>query len=323
MEHGGLICAFDIDDTGAAHALDAMAVNEPIAAGHWRWLHFERTSLFTEQWLKQHSKLTPDVISMLLAAETRPRLKTIHDDAVLILRGVNLNPLAEPEDMIAVRVSVENNRIITTRQTKLMAINAIRTALNEGYGPATIGDFVVLLTDGLIERVGPIITDLSEVADDLEEFVNDEEQESLRNRISHFRHKIIPLRRYLGPQRDALYNLIAAPFPWLTETHKTRLRDILDLLTRYIEDLDAMRDRADVIQDWLTAHLSDRMNRIILLLSVVTTIFLPLGLISGLLGMNVGGIPGSEYKYSFMIIIGLMVGLIIFMLWIFRRNKII
>lgn len=323
MVQSGLICAFEIDSNGDARALELAMVNTPIAEGSWRWLHFDRTSQETKEWLHNHSKLTPDVITMMLAAETRPRLKTIKDDAVLILRGVNLNPLAEPEDMIAVRISVEKNRIITTRQTKLMAIDAIRSSFSEGNGPVTIGDFVVSLTSGLIERVGPIISELNEVADDLEDFEHHEEQELLRNRISHFRHKIIPLRRYLGPQRDALYNMIAAPFPWLTEDHKTRLRDIYDLLIRYIEDLDAMRDRADVIQDWLTAHLSDRMNRIILLLSVVTTIFLPLGLISGLLGMNVGGIPGSGYHYSFMIIIGLMVGLIIFMLWIFRRNKII
>ena len=73
-----------------------------------------------------------------------------------------------------------------------------------------------------------------------------------------------------------------------------KLRECADSLTRYIEDLDAMREKAVVIQDSVTALLAEQMNRTVLVLSLATATFLPLGLLTGLLGINVAGIPGAE-----------------------------
>lgn len=319
----GLVCAFDINEAGGARQLTADEVSTPIAEGTWRWLHFDRTAPDVEDWLRNESGLSDQVIEILLQVETRPRLKVIGDDAMLVLRGVNLNPHADPEDMIAVRVSVEGNRVITSRHVKMMAIDALRRALNEGHGPRTIGDFVCDLADGLTERMGPIVSELTENADELEDSGAKMEVAELRRRLTELRHKLIPLRRYLRPQQDALQSVIASPLAWLSEVQKARLRDTHDRLTRYIEDLDAARDRADVVQDWLSTDLSDRTNRIMLLLSVVTTVFLPLGLISGILGMNVSGIPGADYPWAFAIVLGGMMIIAVILLWLFKRSRII
>ena len=319
----GLVCAFEIDGRGNARQLDEDEISSPIADGHWRWLHFDRVAPDLEAWMDEKSGLTRPVIDILLQVETRPRLKVIDDDAVLVLRGVNLNPHANAEDMIAVRVSVEQNRVITSRHVKMMAIDALRRALLEGHGPRTIGDFVCDLADGLTERMGPIVSELTENADELEDSGAKMDVGELRRKLTELRHKLIPLRRYLRPQQDALQSVIAAPLAWLSEVQKARLRDTHDRLTRYIEDLDAARDRADVVQDWLSTDLSDRTNSIMLLLSVVTTVFLPLGLISGILGMNVSGIPGANYPWAFAIVLAGMAFIAGILLWLFRRSGII
>ncbi|GJM02780.1 MAG: zinc transporter ZntB [Rhodomicrobium sp.] len=322
MPHG-LVCGFDIDAGGQATELHGEDIFQPIPEGAWRWLHFDKNDDDAISWLVEKSGLRPAIRNVLIAPETRPRLKIVDEDEVLVLRGVNLNPHAHAEDMISIRLSVEKNRIISSRKIKLMAIDALRKAFAEGTGPQTIGDFIVDLAEGLTERVGPVVSELLEESDQLEEFGSSMDMRVLRERISQLRHKLIPLRRYLRPQKDALKALISAPLDWMTDRQRLRLRDTHDQLIRYLEDLDAARDRADVVQDWLQADLSDRTNRVMLILSVVTAIFLPLGLISGLLGMNVSGIPGAETPYAFLIVIVLMCLIGVLLLWVFRYFKII
>lgn len=319
----GLVCAFDITEAGEALPLSPAELEQPIAAGHWRWLHFDRREEEAVTWLREKSGLRKAISDILIMAETRPRLKIVDDDEVLVLRGVNLNPDAQAEDMISVRISVETNRVITSRETKLMAIDAIRKAYAEGHGPRNVGDFVIDLADGLTDRMGPIVAGILEDSDQLENFGPDMEIRELRHRISRLRHKLIPLRRYLRPQQDALQSLILAPLDWLTDRQRLRLRDTHDQLTRYIEDLDAARDRADVVQDWLQSHLGERTNRVMLLLSVVTAIFLPLGLLSGVLGMNVSGIPGAQSPYAFEIVVGVMMLIAFGLLAVFRYFRIL
>lgn len=319
----GLVCAFDIDKSGQATALSGDEISGPIEEGSWRWLHFDRKDPLAIQWLTIDSQLRPAIHNVLIAEETRPRLKIVDEDEVLVLRGVNLNPHAQAEDMISICIAVQDNRVISSRKTKLMAIDSIRKAYADGQGPRQIGDFIVDLADGLTERVGPVVAELIDESDQLEEQGSEMDVRTLRERISHLRHKLIPLKRYLRPQQDALRALISAPLDWLSARQRLRLQDTLDQLTRYLEDIDAARDRADVVQDWLQSHQSDRINRVMLLLSVVTAIFLPLGLISGLLGMNVSGIPGAETPHAFLYVLGSMALIGVITLGVFRYFKII
>jgi len=96
---------------------------------------------------------------------------------------------------------------------------------------------------------------------------------------------------------------------------------VYDRLPRYIEDLDAARERAAVTQEELVSRLSEQMDKRMYVLSIVAAIFLPLGFLTGLLGINVGGIPGAEYKAGFAIFCLLLVGLIIAEVIIFKKKK--
>ena len=80
-----------------------------------------------------------------------------------------------------------------------------------------------------------------------------------------------------------------------------------------------MREKAAVIQDSMTTLLAERMNRTMLVLSIVAAIFLPLGLLTGLLGINVGGIPGTESPYAFWIVVLLLIVIGAGQIWLFRK----
>lgn len=91
-----------------------------------------------------------------------------------------------------------------------------------------------------------------------------------------------------------------------------------DHVTRYVEGLDALRERAAVTNDELSTRLAEAMNRRMYILSVVAAVFLPLGLITGLLGVNVGGLPGTHNEWGFWIVTGLLGVIGGLTMWILR-----
>ena len=90
-------------------------------------------------------------------------------------------------------------------------------------------------------------------------------------------------------------------------------------MERYAEDLDAMRSRAAVLQDEVAAQLSERSNRALYLLSVVTVLFVPLGFVAGLLGMNVQGIPGSSEPLGFWLVCAVLAAMLAVEIWVIAR----
>jgi zinc transporter len=103
-----------------------------------------------------------------------------------------------------------------------------------------------------------------------------------------------------------------------------RLREIADPMTRYVEDLDSARERTAVAQEELIGRLSEQMDKrmyLLYLLSLVAAIFLPLGFITGLLGINVGGIPSAEYHWGFALVTLMIVILVVMQVVIFRAKK--
>ena len=129
------------------------------------------------------------------------------------------------------------------------------------------------------------------------------------------------IRRYLAPQRDMLSRLAIEPTPLLSDRDRMHLRETADELTRQVEELDLLRERAALIQEQMSAMASEQMNRTMYVLSLVAAIFLPLGLVTGLLGVNVGGIPGSESPWAFAGLCALMVVLAVLEFLLFRKMR--
>ncbi len=318
----GLICAYLLDGKGGGRSIEWNDVRQWKADKHSPiWVHLDRSHAQSKQWLQKESGLDPIVCEALLAEETRPRTLVVGQGLLAILRGVNLNPGADPDDMISVRLWVEKDRIITLRARRAMAIQDIRETIDAGTGPKGPADFLVALTVRLIDRMGPVLAGIDEAIDDAEEQVLEAQSHELRMKLGRLRREPIGLRRYIAPQRDAIARLQVEVIPWLDDLHRARLREVSDRVTRYVEDLDALRERAAVIQEELAGRLAEQMNRTMYILSLVAAVFLPLGLITGLLGINVGGIPGTDSHWGFTIVCVLMAALAVMQVLLFRRMR--
>jgi zinc transporter len=316
-----LIFAYLLDGTGSGLKYDWDDIDSWSAKKGVLWMHLDYKEEQARQWFLEDSGLDPIVIEALLADDTRPRSTPYPGGLLVILRGVNLNPGADPEDMISIRLWIEKSRIISIRHWKVMAIDDLRKATEVGDGPIDAGNFLVQLTKGLSYRMGDVMTQVDDVVDAIEDEVIEQGSYEQRSKLSALRRQIIRLRRYLAPQREVMMRLQTEKIPFLSDTDRIHLRETSEHITRYVEDLDAAKDRALVCQEELENRMAVQTNKTLYILSIITAVFLPLGLITGLLGINVGGIPGSENPFAFVFVCSLLIVIVIGQVMIFRRKS--
>ncbi|MDA0323780.1 MAG: zinc transporter ZntB [Verrucomicrobia bacterium] len=320
-EKNGLVFAFSLNGNGGGKPLTLENVKAWRPGDGTLWVHLDYTGGDAMHWLRHESGIDPVIVDALETVETRPRSLMHQGGMLVILRGVNLNPGASPEDMISIRLWIDADRIVTLRHRRVMAIDDLRQAVVAGSGPAGPGAFLERLCDGLVVRMGAIIADVDDSVDAVEDEMLTMRSFELRQRVVAIRRIAIAMRRYLAPQRDVMARLPNEVAEWLDETQRRRLREIADRTTRYVEDLDAVRDRATVTQEELSHRLSEQMNTTMYVLSIVAGVFLPLGFLTGLLGINVGGIPGTDSKFAFTIFCIVLLGIAGVQVWFFKRKK--
>ena len=317
----GLIYAKILDGEGGGIAVDWQGVNAWQPEKGPLWIHLDYANERVKQWLRTESKLSTLSYDILMEEDTRPRFINTKEGFLLILRGINCNPGADPEDMVALRMSFEEKRIITMRHRRVMAINDIHEALEAGSGPKNVDDFITMVIDRIVDRMGDVVAEIDDLVDELEDTVLTAESYELRSQLAKIRRQSISLRRYIAPQRDVLARLQNERLEWLSDKVKMRLRELSERTARFVEDLDSARDRAAITQEELNNRLSEQMNKAMYVLSIVAAIFLPLGLLTGLLGINVGGIPGAENKWAFLFVTFMLVLIALILLGVFRRIK--
>jgi zinc transporter len=312
---------FRLDRTGTAQELDAAA---PVPANGGPdgtgmiWQHLRRDAEDTPRLLRA-AGLDEFVIDALMAEETRPRCTVHENGVVLILRGVNLHPDAEPEDMVSVRLWLSAAGVIGVSVRPLNAIGDLVDACRRGAGPTSPGDFAAKLALRLADRAEPAVAALNEEIDAIEETALEPGAVIPRGPLSRSRRAAILLRRHLVPQRDALTTLEIEDVDWLADRDRSRLREAADRVTRLGEELDAIRDRAQLLHDQVMDQRAERLNQRMLILAIVSAIFLPLGLVTGLLGINVGGMPGASSPWGFWVVCALLLIVGVALFWWFRR----
>lgn len=317
----GLMHAFLLDGKGGGRFLHWDEVQQWTPENGRIWLHFDYTDPFAIDWIQNHSGLETLVTEALLTEETRPRTVSIGDGLLMAFRGVNKNPGSDPEDMVSLRIWADNERIVTTRKRTLISVNDLLEQLQKGNGPIDSADFIVSLADRLVWRMSDTVDMFEDRIGELEDSALSDDRSSLRYDLSNLRRQTITLRRYLSPQREAFSRLMVEKVSWLNESSQIRMREVSDRLIRHIEDIDAVRERAAVTHEELLSRMSEQLNQRMYVLSIVAAIFLPLGFFTGLLGINVGGIPGAENPQAFLIFVLILIALVAMQLALFKWKK--
>lgn len=332
---GGLVFATRLPGAAAdfgpsGRGWDALAGPGPAgenAGAGALWIHLDRTRDEAQRWLREASGLDPLAVESLLTEETRPRAEAYGEGQssglLVILRGINLNPGAEPDELISIRMWADAGRVITLRQFRFRTVMQLRERAQQGRAPGTPGAFVTAVARGLTERLGASVLALEERLDTIEDamLARDADDESWRGALAAIRREAIAYRRYLVPQREALSALASGDSPLLSNRDRAELRSVSEQTVRVTEALEEIRDRAAVTQEELRARHEARVGRTVYLLTIVATVMLPLGFLTGLLGINVGGLPLANSAWGFAIVCVLLAGLAGLQVVWFRKKR--
>ncbi len=316
-----LITAYILDGKGGGKPIDWQGVNGWDQSQGILWAHLNYNEPNSQQWLLESSGLPHHVAHLMISRETRPRVLVTHRGILMTLRGVNLNPGHDPKDMVSIRVWIDKHRIISSRNRVLLSIKDMKKAIDEHTGPTSPADFLLQLNDHLLSRIGSVINDLDNKVEKMDDAIASTRNVRLRSKIADVRRQTVSIRRYLAPQREALYQLQLQNNNLFDKHQLIHLRESTDRIIRYVEDLDSARDRAAITQEELTSRISEQMDKRMYVLSVAAVIFLPLSFVTGLFGMNVGGIPGLHYKHGFFFICLALLIFGIAMMFAFKKRR--
>jgi len=320
----GLVHALVLDGKGGARSIARTELDDlQLQPEQSLWLHWDRSHPQTRSWLLRESGLSEFSCELLLEENTRPRLLPLADEQLLLfLRGVNLNPGAEPEDMVSVRIFAQAQRIISLRLRPLRASDEILQLLSEGRGPKSASELLLLMGELLTEKVQALVSDLSELVDFEEEKVESDERYTPEDGVlQQIRRRAAGLRRFLAPQREIYVQLTRHKWSWFADADADYWNELNNSLIRYLEELELARERAALVLESEDRRRSERMNRTMYRFGIITCIFLPMSFVTGLLGINVGGIPGANSPYGFLFASLIVLGMAAGQWWLFRRLR--
>lgn len=323
-EQPGLRFAALLDRKGGCTDLDWDGIRHWTPEQGFLWIHLERDDETAARWLSDEGGIDPLVALALLAEESRPRVEDVEDNLLVVLRGVNVAEDRHDVELVPIHIWAEANRLISLRDKahQLSALRSIRLALLNGKGPKTSGGLMAVLAEKVVDHLEIVLEGMEEEVGDLEDACLQRNADAaLRGHLARVRRQAIHMRRYLGPQRDALYRLQHDDSSWLSRDAKLRLREVTDKVVRHIEDLDALRDRTTVLHEDLSAQISEQIARNSNRLTAVTALMLPPSLIAGMLGANVDGIPGQGDPDAFWLLSLGIVALMPLTYWVLKKLR--
>ena len=300
--------ALELKKDGKGHEVDAAkACAARRSPALFVWVHLDGREKDTLQWLQDHGGMPKTVIYALTATETRPRSEAIEDGALINLRGPSADDRENKngeDTLVSIRVWAEKGRAISVSFHPLQGIDKLVDQMKAGEIKDP-GDLISHLAMVITKEVDPVISDLDDLVDACELKLEPEHAFETRRRIAAARSDAIAFRRFVAPQRVALTQLAELDAPWLEEDDRLHLREAADRFARMAEDLEAVRERSALIHEQLTDLRSEQIEKRALLLSIVALVFLPLTFLTGLLGMNVDGIPDAHQPWAFAAVCGI------------------
>ena len=318
-----LLFARALDGEGSGRPIDWSAVQgwRPSGREPVLWVHLCRNKPGVYEWLQDQLGIPEPTAELLTSDATRPRAFREGNALVATLRGINFNPGAEPEDMVSMQVWCDGTRLVTLRRLPLQTPRDVLATIDRGIGPVDAGAVVTELTEAMVARMNQSIVDMNEHIDALEEEDMDDDPEEMLEKIATIRRNCLGLQRHMGPQHVALEAISREAPRWFEEHDRREIAETIDRLRRYLDDIDVSKESAVVLMDELRTRALASNERATYMLTIVAGIFLPLGFLTGLLGINVGGMPGVDNGSAFWVVTAVCIAIIAVLLLVFKRLK--
>lgn len=257
---------------------------------------------------------------LLTVPSTRSRCTVIEDKAMVVLRVAR--PGAEPDDVgrQLLTLWIEKGRVIVASELNIPDFLGLEQWRQSRHAPISPADLLARLALRAADRIEPLIERLGNNLDNIEETLMRDQAKDTRTRLSHLRRNLINFRRLIWPQRDVLNTLEIEDLSFFTPRDRVRLREAGGRTARLGDELQALSERAVLVHEQILDTRAEQLNRTLLVLAAVTVVLMPLTVISGMLGMNLGGIPFADSPYAFGAVT-VFLGLLGLAIWLWMRKR--
>lgn len=299
----GVLLAIDGNGNELPNAYeDAASSDQSANPNTWTWLHLAQNNDEARDWIVHKSGIPQSEAQALIAPHARPRCIQTETGLLFVGRGINLDAGAVPEDMKSIRVWIEPNRIITVVKRRMRSAELIAEQFNTDHPPTSPASVLVQLFSQMIQHIAPLVQEIGDHLDEIQFSVIDDDIPSPElTELSRIRLRTVSLHRYLIPLYDAATSLCNARQLTSSESARTQATLTRDQLGRIVEELSAIEAKAAVTRDEMVSQRSEQLNHRVYRLTVLAAIFLPLTVFTGMLGMNVGGVPLSGSTAGFLV----------------------
>ena len=318
----GLICGylFDAGVPGRSISLDEalawLAAGTGANSGAFIWLHFNLNDAMAEPWMKGHLPLAPEYFEALHAGSRSTRIEDAADHLVAVINDVSYEFSFEPSEIASLYMTVSERVAVSARSHPLRSIDRLRQAVKDGCR----FDSSMALLNHLMHDQGDVLV---RIVRDATQQVDGIEDSLLQGRLQHKRGDLgkLRLQRLLAPEPGALFRLLRQPPQWISAQDLDELRQSTEEFSLVLRDLAALQERIKLLQEEIAAQVGEQTNRSVFMLTVVTVLALPINIIAGMLGMNVGGIPMADNPHGFLIIALIVLSFTVVAGWLaFRRR---
>jgi zinc transporter len=305
----GLVWGFLFGLDKRAVALDSTAalawMQSPIP-GEFIWLHFNLSNAASEKWLKSHAHLAEEFFDTLHEGSRSTRIELADDNLIAVVNDVLHNFSFEASDISTLWVNVAENVVISARRKPLQSIERLRQAVHGGEPIRSSVELLVHLLRDQADVLVSIVRDAVARADDIEDKLLAGRLTARREDLGALRRVLVRLQRLLAPEPAALFRLLQRPPAWVAERDTQELRQSTEEFSVVLSDMASLQERIKLLQEEIAARVNEENGRSLFVLTIVTVLALPINIIAGLLGMNVGGVPLAGHPDGFWIIAGIV-----------------
>lgn len=299
-------------DGAAARPLDSVAALAWMGDagrrgnGEFVWLHFNLSHAASEKWLKAHAGLADEFYETLHQGSRSTRIELADDTLIAVVNDVLHDFSFEASDISTLWINVAPDVVVSARRTPLQAIEHLRQAVRNGEA---FRSSVELLTH-LLRDQADVLVDIVRKAvmrvDLVEDTLLAGRMRHKREDLGAMRRVLVRLQRLLAPEPAALFRLLQRPPAWMDDHDTQELRQSTEEFSVVLSDMSSLQERIKLLQEEIAARVNEENSRSLFVLTIVTVLALPINIIAGLLGMNVGGVPLAQHPNGFWIIVAIV-----------------
>ena len=323
----GLICGYLFADgspgvpIGPDDAATWLAAPRATEDAGFVWLHFNLSDASAEAWIASHLSVAPEFFDALRQGSRSTRIEDAHDTLIAVVNDVAYEFSFDPSDIKTLWLNVSPRLAVSARVHPLRSIDRLRQAVKDG---SRLGSSVAFLNHLMRDQgdvLVRIVRDATLQVDEVEDTLVSGRLNHKRGDLGKLRRVLVRLQRLLAPEPGALFRLLRQPPPWITARDLEDLRQATEEFSLVLRDLAELQERIKLLQEEIAARVGEQTGRSVFMLTMVTVLALPINIVAGLLGMNVGGIPMADKPYGFIVIVGIVVTFTLLAGWLAFRNR--